>query len=101
MMAPSPPPSPPHRGGEGRRWTRELFLQQALNVPLPSCGGGRRYGEYRSMLTPAEEMGLSGLSLATRVRKAFEQIPEPELICLMERIREEAVRRHLIYLRDG
>lgn len=53
------------------------------------------------MLTPAEEMGLSGLSLATRVRKAFEQIPEPELLTLMERIREEAVRRHLIYLRDG
>jgi hypothetical protein len=27
------------------------------------------------MLTPAEEMGLSGLSLATRVRKAFFRIP--------------------------
>lgn len=53
------------------------------------------------MLTPAEEMGLSGLSLATRVRNAFEHIPEPELLRLMERIREEAVRRHLIYLRDG
>ncbi len=53
------------------------------------------------MLTPAEEMGLSGLSLATRVRKAFEQIPEAELLALMERIHEEAVRRHVIYLRDG
>src|SRR5437667_1307474 len=53
------------------------------------------------MLTPAEEMGLSGLSLATRVRKAFEQIPEADLLRSMESIREEAVRRHLIYLRDG
>ena len=31
------------------------------------------------MLTPAEELGLSGLSLASRVRKAFYKIPEAEL----------------------
>jgi hypothetical protein len=53
------------------------------------------------MLTPAEEMGLSGLSLASRVRKAFFTLPEPELVALMGAIREEATRRHLIYLRDG
>jgi hypothetical protein len=53
------------------------------------------------MLTPAEELGLSGLSLASQVRKAFHQIPEPTLVQLMRRIRDEAVRRHLIYLRDG
>jgi hypothetical protein len=53
------------------------------------------------MLTPAEEMGLSGLSLASRVRKAFFNIPEPELVALMQAIREESFRRHLIYLRDG
>ena len=53
------------------------------------------------MLTPAEEMGLSGLSLATRVRKAFYQIPEADLLALIDRVRDEAVRRHLIYLRDG
>ncbi|OAI53668.1 hypothetical protein AYO44_15765 [Planctomycetaceae bacterium SCGC AG-212-F19] len=53
------------------------------------------------MLTPAEELGLSGLSLASRVRKAFYKIPEPELVELMQRIREAASRRHLIYLRDG
>src|SRR5262245_35703009 len=53
------------------------------------------------MLTPAEELGLSGLSLASRVRKAFFQIPESALVELMQRIREEAFRRHLIYLRDG
>jgi hypothetical protein len=53
------------------------------------------------MLTPAEELGLSGLSLASRVRKAFYKIPESELVELMGRVREEAFRRHLIYLRDG
>lgn len=53
------------------------------------------------MLTPAEEMGLSGLSLASLVRKAFFQIPEPDLAAMMGRIREESSRRHLCYLRDG
>jgi hypothetical protein len=53
------------------------------------------------MLTPAEELGLSGLSLASQVRKAFHQIPEPTLVQLMQRIRDESYRRHLIYLRDG
>jgi hypothetical protein len=53
------------------------------------------------MLTPAEELGLSGLSLASRVRKAFLALPEPTVVNLIGRIREEAVRRHLIYLRDG
>lgn len=53
------------------------------------------------MLTPAEEMGLSGLNLATRVRKAFYNIPEERVVGLLQRIREESTRRHLIYLRDG
>jgi hypothetical protein len=53
------------------------------------------------MLTPAEELGLSGHSLAGRVRKAFYKIPEKELLELIDRVREEAFRRHLIYLRDG
>jgi hypothetical protein len=53
------------------------------------------------MLTPAEELGLSGLSLASQVRKAFYQVPAPQLTGLIGRIREEAIRRHLIYLRDG
>jgi hypothetical protein len=53
------------------------------------------------MLTPAEELGLSGLSLASRVRKAFYKIPESRLASLMQQIREESFRRHLIYLRDG
>jgi hypothetical protein len=53
------------------------------------------------MLTPAEEMGLSGLTLAGRVRKAFYQVPETTVAGLIGRLREEALRRHLIYLRDG
>jgi hypothetical protein len=53
------------------------------------------------MLTPAEELGLSGLSLAGRTRKAFAAIPEPELKALFGRIREEALARSLVYLRDG
>jgi hypothetical protein len=53
------------------------------------------------MLTPAEELGLSGSSLAGRVRKAFYTIPEPRLVGLIGRMREESFRRHLIYLRDG
>jgi hypothetical protein len=53
------------------------------------------------MLTPAEELGLAGLGLASRTRKAFQQIPQSRLIRLMEQIQEEAKRRHLVYLRDG
>jgi hypothetical protein len=53
------------------------------------------------MLTPAEELGLSGMAVAGRVRKAFQQIPESELVALMKRIRDQSFARHLIYLRDG
>jgi hypothetical protein len=53
------------------------------------------------MLTPAEELGLSGLSLAGSVRKAFYKIPEDRLVELLQGIRDESFRRHLIYLRDG
>jgi len=53
------------------------------------------------MLTPAEEMGLRGLSLASRVRKAFYKIPEPQLVQILEHIREESGRQHLVYRREG
>jgi hypothetical protein len=53
------------------------------------------------MLTPAEELGLSGLSLASRVRQAFYRIPNSAVVAMAQRMREEAFRRHLIYLRDG
>jgi hypothetical protein len=53
------------------------------------------------MLTPAEELGLSGMGLAGRVRKAFYQIPGTELRDVIRRLEDEALRRHLIYARDG
>jgi hypothetical protein len=53
------------------------------------------------MLTPAEELGLSGLAVAGRVGKTFHKISDSELAELMRRMREEAFCRHLIYLRDG
>src|SRR5262245_57021172 len=53
------------------------------------------------MLTPAEELGLRGLALASRVRKAVYGISEPDLTRMIGRISEEAFRRHLIYLREG
>jgi hypothetical protein len=53
------------------------------------------------MLTPAEELGLSGLALASRVHKAFAAIPQADRAALMRAVREESTRRHLIYLRDG
>ncbi len=53
------------------------------------------------MLTPAEEQGLSGLSLAGRVRKAFYRIPEAKIVDLLQRIREVSFDRHLVYIRDG
>lgn len=53
------------------------------------------------MLSPAEFMGLSGMSLAGRVRQAFFSQDAPGLIDLMTRMRAESLRRHLVYLRDG
>jgi hypothetical protein len=53
------------------------------------------------MLNPAEELGLSGAALAGRIRKAFYKLPEAELVGLLDRIRDEALRRHVVYLRDG
>src|SRR5262249_31971507 len=75
------------------------------HAPLNYCrkapGPAMRAERSQAMLTPAEELGLSGLALAGRVQKAFHRIPEPELIQLMRRIREESFGRHLIYLRHG
>ena len=69
-----------------------------------SCGNGQRRNggaQWPAMLTPAEELGLSGLSLASRVRNSMYKIPDVELGALLQRIRDEALRRHVIYLRDG
>ncbi len=53
------------------------------------------------MYTPAEEMGLSGQRLATRVQEAIDRISPDEMIELIRSIRREAAERHLVYQRDG
>lgn len=53
------------------------------------------------MLTPAEEVGLMGLRLASRVQRALDAIPEAELAELLRRIHALATERHLSYQRDG
>ena len=53
------------------------------------------------MLTPAEELGLAGMNVASRVRGAFHKIPEAALAGMIEQIRLESLARHVIYLRDG
>jgi hypothetical protein len=53
------------------------------------------------MLTPAEALGLSGLALASRVNKALYTFPDAELAELAGRLRQEALARGLIYMRDG
>lgn len=53
------------------------------------------------MLSPAEIMGLSGMSLAGRTRQAFFNRPLQEMVELLERVRNESLRRHVIYQRDG
>src|SRR5262249_21370168 len=105
----------PSRGVRGTR--------PGASAPAPAGGvpgmlslsslphGDTNFGKYSTspvnrgatprMLTPAEELGLSGHSLAGRVRKAFYQVPEATLVELMRQLRAEALRRHLIYLRDG
>lgn len=53
------------------------------------------------MLTLAEEIGLGGYQLSSRVRRAFLSLPDDEVAELMGRVHEESARRHLVYLREG
>jgi hypothetical protein len=53
------------------------------------------------VLTPAEELGLSGLHLDGRVRKAFYAMSPETLIELSRNMTEESAKRHLFYLREG
>ncbi len=53
------------------------------------------------MLTLAEEIGLGGYHLASRVRKAFRRLPQADQASLIATVNQEAGRRHLVYLRDG
>ena len=53
------------------------------------------------MYTPAEEVGLMGLRLATRVQHALDGIPPDEMVGLLRAIRRTATDRHLAYQRHG
>ncbi len=53
------------------------------------------------MYTPAEEVGLMGLRLATRVQHALDRIPPDQMVELMRAIHRTAADRHLAYQRDG
>src|SRR5258708_28392081 len=75
--------------------------RQPLHCIHPAIAPAALACHTDTMLTPAEELGLSGLALASRVRNAFHKIPDAQLIELERRLREEAISRHLIYLRDG
>ena len=53
------------------------------------------------MLTPAEEQGLAGLAVASRVQHALYRLAPTELAGLIERLRAGALAQHVIYLHDG
>ena len=53
------------------------------------------------MHSPAEEVGLMGQRLASRVQVALDRVPAAELIDLMGAIRRMSFDRHLSYERDG
>ncbi|HKT61532.1 MAG TPA: hypothetical protein VJQ46_15865 [Gemmatimonadales bacterium] len=53
------------------------------------------------MLTPAEEHGLAGLALASRVQHALYRLAPTELAGIIERLRAGAVADHVVYLHEG
>jgi len=53
------------------------------------------------MLTAAEELGLSGLAVTSRIHHALYGLGEKGLAQLSERLQQGAVDRHLVYLREG
>ncbi|HUR94502.1 MAG TPA: hypothetical protein VMY76_07950 [Gemmatimonadales bacterium] len=53
------------------------------------------------MLTPAEEQGLAGLALASRVQHALYRLAPADLAALIERLRAGALSRHVVYLHEG
>ena len=53
------------------------------------------------MHSPAEEVGLLGQRLATRVQDALDRIPRVELVALMRDIHRTATDRHLAYQHEG
>ena len=54
-----------------------------------------------STLTPAEERGLSGLTLDSQIRQAFGRLSRAEGAALVQTWHAEALSRKLIYMRAG
>lgn len=54
-----------------------------------------------SILTPAEERGLSGITLDSQIRQAFSRLTAAESASLVESLHAEAMRRKLFYVRDN
>jgi hypothetical protein len=55
----------------------------------------------KKMLTPAEQLGLSGSSLASRVQRAIRCLPDAALARLIQRLRQAALEQHMVSLHDG
>jgi hypothetical protein len=53
------------------------------------------------MLTAAEEHGLAGLALASRVQHALYRLAPAELAGVIERLRAGALADHVVYLHEG
>jgi hypothetical protein len=53
------------------------------------------------LLTPAEALGLQGMRLSSRLRRAFYRIPEGRLAELQACVEAAAAERRLVYARDG
>jgi hypothetical protein len=53
------------------------------------------------MLTPAEEHGLAGLALASRVQHALYRLGPTDLAGIIERLRAGAVADPVVYLHQG
>ena len=53
------------------------------------------------MLTRAEEQGLAGLAVASRVQHALYRLAPTELAGLIERLRDGALAQHVVYLHEG
>jgi hypothetical protein len=54
-----------------------------------------------STLSPAEERGLIGLTLDAQLRRTFTELSAAEVADILGEMREESLRRKLVYMRDG
>jgi hypothetical protein len=52
------------------------------------------------VLTPVEDLGLSGARMARRVHRVLRGLPQPELAALLDRLHERALARRLVYWHD-